>query len=322
MTTRAVVTIALAVSAFFTPVEAQQTGKVPRVGFLSPAGPSSMTLEQFRQGLHDLGYVEGQNIVLEPRFAEGQYDRFPGLAADLVAQRVNVIAVLGAVTAHAANKAVTNIPLVFTIVVDPVKDGIVNNFERPGGNISGVTTFDPQQPRQQLELLKQVIPGLKRVAILGDKGVTEAPMNAMVEQAHAMGLQAQPLNLTGPSPDLDGAFRAMRQEHADAVLMLEEPLIGVHRKRIVELAAANHLPTMSSLTHADAGAVIAYSTSLAEGMRRLAAYVDKVLKGAKPGDLPVESLTRYELIVNLKTAREVGVTIPPEILKSADRVIQ
>jgi len=314
--------VVLALAAVFVPAEAQQAAKIPRVGFLMAGGRSGPSFEQFRQGLADLGYVDGRNIVIEPRFAEGQYERFPELAAELVRLKVDVIAILGAVTARAIKNTVTDIPIVFAVVVDPVADQVVTSLERPGGNITGVTTFDPHQARKQLELLKQAIPGLRRVAILGDQGISEALMKANEEQARALRLQPQRLRVAAPTPDLEGAFAAIRQEHADALLMLEEPLIGVHRKRIVELAAKNHLPTMSSLTHADAGSLIAYGTSLADGMRRMAVYVDKVLKGAKPGELPVETVTHYELIVNLKTAREIGVTIPPEVVKRADRVIE
>jgi putative ABC transport system substrate-binding protein len=314
--------IVLTFGAVFVSAEPQQAAKIPRVGFLMAGGRSGRPFEQFRQGLADLGYVDGRNVVIEPRFAEGQYERFPELLAELARLKVDVIAVLGAVTARAAKKTVTDIPIVFAVVVDPVVDSVVTSLERPGGNLTGVTTFDPRQAGKQLELLKQAIPGLRCVAILGDQGVSEALMKANEEQARALGLQARRLRVAAPTPDFEGAFAAIRQEHADALLMLEEPLIGVHRKRIVEWATKNHLPTMSSPTHADAGSLIAYGTSLAEGMRRMAVYVDKILKGAKPGELPVETITRYELIVNLQTAREIDVTIPPEVLKRADQLIK
>ena len=192
----------------------------------------------------------------------------------------------------------------------------------PGGNLTGVTSFDPHQARKQFELLKEVISGLKRVAILGDQGVSEALMKASEEQARALGLQPERLRLAGPTPDLEGAFAAIKQEHADAVLVLEEPVLGVYANKIAELAAKDHLPTMFPPSRVAAGGLIAYGTSQVAAIRRMAAYVDKVLKGAKPGELPVERITPYELIVSLKTAREIGVTIPPEVLKRADRVIQ
>ena len=322
MFTRVITIVVLALGAVLAPAEAQQAAKIPRVGFVSSAARSALGFEAFRQGLADLGYVEGQNIVIEARFAEGQYERFPEFTAELVRLKVDVIALVGAVTARAVKKTVTDIPIVFAMVVDPVAENVVANLEHPGGNITGVTTFDPQQARRQLELLKEAIPGLKRVALLGDQGISEALMKANEEQAPALGLQTQRLRVAAPNPDLEGAFAAIRREHADALLVLEEPVLGVHAKRIAELAAKDRLPTMFAPSRVAAGGLIAYGASLADGMRRMAAYVDKVLKGAKPGELPVETVKRYELVVNLKTAREIGVTIPPEVLKRADRVIQ
>jgi len=235
---------------------------------------------------------------------------------------VDVIVVTGAVTARAAKKLVTGIPVVFSVVVDPVADNLVPSLERPGGNLTGVTSFDPQQARKQLELLKEAIPGVRRVAILGDQGVSEALMKASEAQAREVGLQTQRLRLAGPSPDLEAAFTTIRQEHADALLILEEPVLGVHAKRIAELAARDRLPTLFAPSRVAAGGLIAYGTSQVAAIRRMAAYVDKVLKGAKPGELSVETVARYELIVNLNTARAIGVKIPPELLKRADRVIQ
>ena len=228
----------------------------------------------------------------------------------------------GAVTARAAKKAVTDIPIVFAVVVDPVADNVVPNLERPGGNLTGTTSFDPQQAKKQLELLMEAIPGLRRVALLGDQGVSEALIKASEAHAQAMGLQTRRLRVAAPNPDLEGVFAALRQEHADALLILEEPVVGVHAKRIAELAARDRLPTMFAPSRVSAGGLIAYGTSQVEAIRRMAVYVDKVLKGGKPGELSVETVTRYELVVNLKTAREIGVTIPPEVLKRADRVIQ
>lgn len=314
--------VILTFGAVLVPADAQKAAKISRVGFLAPQGRSLPLFEAFQKGLADLGYVEGRNVVIEPRFAEGQYERFPDLFAELVRLKVDVIAVTGAVTARAAKKAVTDTPIVFSVVVDPVADNVVPSLERPGGNLTGVTCFDPQQARKQFEILREVIPGLKRVAILGDQGVSEALMKSGEAHARALGLQPQRLRLAGPSPDLDGAFAEIKQEHADALLVLEEPVLGVHAKKIAELAAKDRLPTLFAPSRVEAGGLIVYGTSQVEAIKRMAAYVDKVLKGAKPGELPVETVTRYELIVNLKTAREIGVTIPPEVLKRADRVIQ
>jgi putative tryptophan/tyrosine transport system substrate-binding protein len=301
--------------------EGQRAPNVPRVGFLTTLGSSSSTFEAFRQGLSELGYVENQNVVIEPRFADGQYERFPELTTELIRLKVDVIALLGAVTARAVKKIVTDLPVVFAIVVDPVADNVVTSMAHPGGNITGATTFDPQQPRKQLQLLKEAIPCITRVGILGDEGISQALMNANEEQARALGLETQRFRVAAPNPDLEGAFAVFRVGHVDAVLVLEEPVPVIHAKRIAELAAEYRIPTMFSPVRADAGGLIAYGTSLNEGMRRMGSYIDKILKGAKPGDLPVERVTRYELIVNLNTARQIGVTFPAEVLKRADRII-
>jgi putative ABC transport system substrate-binding protein len=322
MAARILKLLALGLAAGLAAAEAQQAPRVPRVGFLAPQGRSLPLLDAFRRGLAERGYVEGKNIVIEPRFAEGNYERFPGLIAELVHFKVDVLAVTGAVTARAAKNAVTDIPLVFTVVVDPVADKVVPALNRPGGNITGVTTFDPEQPTRQLELLRRVIPKLKRVAILGDQGVSEALMKASEEQARALGLGPQRLRVAGPDPDLEAAFAAFLQGHADALLVLEEPVLGVHAKAIAERAAKARLPTLFPPSRAAAGGLISYGTSQTEGIRQMAAYVDEILKGAKPGELPVQVVKRYELILNLKTAAAIGVSIPPEMLKQADQVTQ
>jgi putative ABC transport system substrate-binding protein len=322
MFTRVIAVVLLSLGVILAPPQAQQPAKIPRVGLLSPADPMSPLFEAFRQGLADLGYVEGKNVVIVARFAKGQYEQFPGLVADLVGEKVDVLAVQGAVSVRAAMKAAPDIPTVFAVVVDPVKDDLVTNAERPGGNVTGITTFDPQQPRKQLELLRQVVPGLKRVALLGDAGVSDAPMRAADEQARAMGFETVRLLLTAPNPDLDGAFAAMRKDHVEALLVLEVPLTGAYLKEIAQRAVGNRIPSLASPSRPDSGQLLAYGTSFSDGIRRLAVYVDKVLKGAKAGELPVETLIRYPLIVNSKTAQEIGVTVPPEVLKRADRVIQ
>jgi len=322
MLTRVIAVVTVAISIVIAPAEPQQTPKIARVGFLAPQGRSLPLFDAFRQGLAELGYTEGKNIVIEARFAEGQYERFPQLIAELVGLKVDVLVVTGAVTARAAKKAVTDTPIVFAIVVDPVADNVVPSLEHPGGNLSGVTSFDAQQATKQLELLKEAIPGLRRVAILGDQGVSEALIKASEEQAGALGLQAQRLRVAGPNPDLEGAFALIKQERADALLVLEEPVLGVHATKIAELAAKAQLPTLFPPSRAAAGGLLNYGTSQVEAIRHMAGYVDKVLRGAKPGDLPVDAIKRYELIVNLKTAQQIGVTLSPELLKKADRVIQ
>ena len=319
---KALFILLMALGAVLVPAEAQQAADTARIGFLAPQGRSLPLFDAFRQGLAEVGYVEGRNVVIESRFAEGQYDRFPELFAELLRLRVDVVVVTGAVTARAARKAVSDIPIVFAVVVDPVADNVVPRLENPGGNLTGVTSFDPQQATRQFGLLKEVIPGLRRVAILGDQGVSEALMRASEEQARSLGLQPQPLRLAGPNPDLEGAFATIMQAQADALLVLEEPVLGVHASRIADLAAKDRLPTLFAPSRAGAGGLLSYGTSQVEAIRHMATYVDKILKGAKPGDLSVETVKRYELIVNLKTARAIGVAIPTDVLKRADQVIQ
>ena len=301
--------------------EAQQPGKMTRVGFLgtgpapTPATPYA-PLREFRQGLDELGYVDGRDVVIETRWAEGRIDQLPALAAELVGLRVDILVGVGAVVARAAKSATTTIPVVMAVVIDPVN--LV--AERPGGNLTGLTTFDPQEARKKLELLKEVVPGLARVALLGDLALRDTMGHE--EQARALGLQPQSLKIAGASPDLRGVFQAMERERADALLGLELPATVAHRRRIAELAAQQRLPTLFAGGSSDAGGLLAYGTRVTKAARRLAAYVDRIVKGAQPADLPFEVVVRPELIVNLKTAQEIGVTIPPEVLKRADRVIQ
>jgi putative tryptophan/tyrosine transport system substrate-binding protein len=229
------------------PLDAQPATNAPRVGFLNPLNRSAPHFEALRQGLADLGYVEGRNIAIEPRFAEGQYERFPDLLAELVSLKVDIIAVTGAVTARAAKKAVKDVPIVFAVVVDPVADNVVPNLERPGGNLTGTTSFDPQQAKKQLQLLKETIPGLRRVALLGDQGVSEALIKAGEAQAQAMGLQTLRLRVAAPNPDLEGAFASFRQEQADALLILGSKI----NNPFPLLAASGPIPADLSVRPAD-----------------------------------------------------------------------
>ncbi len=304
--------------------QAQQPGKMTRVGFLgtgpapTPATPYAL-LREFRQGLDELGYVDGRDVVIETRWAKGRLDQLSALAAELVALRVDILVGVGSVVGQAAKRATTTIPVVVAVVIDPVAVGLVANLERPGGNVTGLTTFDPQEARKKLELLKEVVPGLARVAILGDQAVRDTKGHA--DQARALGLQPQSLTIAGASPDLEAVFQAIRREHADALLVLELPATVAHRRRIGELAAQQRLPTLFAGGSSDAGGLLAYGTRVTKAARRLAAYVDRIVKGAQPADLPFEVVVRPELIVNLKTAQEIGVTIPPQMLKRADRIM-
>lgn len=304
------------------PAYAQGQQKPVRVGFLAPGAPGSPPVQIFRQAMAELGYVEGGNLVIEPRFAEGKFDRFPQFASELAEIKVDVVAMVGAVTARAAKSRVTDIPLVFTIVVDPVADGVLASSERPGANMTGVTTFDPLQARKRLQLLREVLPHMKRVAVLGDSGVSEAQLKAGETAAIDLGIRPLRLRVGGATPDLEGAFKAIAEERADALLVLDEPVPNIHSKRIAQLAATARLPTMFAPTSADAGALIAYGTNITEAIRRMAVVVDKVIKGAKPGELAVETVIPYDLTLNRRTARELGIEFPSDVLKRANRVIE
>jgi len=309
-------------------VSTAQEAKLPRVGVILNDGPGPV-FDTLRQGFVQLGYVEGRNIVIEGRFAHGQLDRVPGLAAELVALNVDVIVSLGAVGAQAAKKASTTISIVFVGAIDPIAIGFAATLERPGGNVTGITSFDPKQATKQFEMLKEVIPKLARVAILSDEDIPRADGWNPLEKANdatarALGLRPQWLKVKGPTPDLEGAFKAMKDEGADALVVLDVPVPIIHQKRIAELATEYRLPTMfvGGRRMSEAGGLIAFGTGLLDTFPRIPAYVDKILKGAKPGELPVEVLTRHVLIINLKTARDIGVTMPSELLKRADQVIE
>jgi putative ABC transport system substrate-binding protein len=293
----------------------------PRIGVLLAGDSSYPSFAAFQDGMRELGHVEGQTVTLEARFAAGQLDRLPGLAAELVALQVDVIAVIGAVTFSAARQATSDIPIVFTIVLDPVAVGMVSNADRPGGNATGVTNFNPDQARRQIQILKQALPGLARLAILGDAGVPDTLPNLNRAAAEAEGLRPQVL-LLKDAEDLDKAFSAFRHEGADALLSLEVPRTSTYGRRIAELAAAARLPTMFGRDLARYEPMFAYGTSLAAAARCMARMVDQILKGARPGDLPVERVEQPELVINLKVAREIGVTIPQDVLAHANQVIE
>jgi putative tryptophan/tyrosine transport system substrate-binding protein len=303
------------------PQNRQASSGAPRIGVLLAGDRSYPSFAAFQEGMRDVGQVEGQTFTMEARFAAGQLDRLPGLAAELVALRVDVIAVIGAVTFSAARQATSDIPVVFTIVLDPVAVGMVSNADHPGGNATGVTNFNPDQARSQIQILKQALPGLARLAILGDAGVPDTLPNLNRAAAEAEGLRPQVL-LLKDAEDLDKVFSAFRDEGADALLSLEVPRTSTYGRQIVELAAAARLPTMFGRDLARYGPMFAYGTSLAAAARCMARMVDQILKGARPGDLPVERVEQPELVINLKVAREIGVTIPPDVLAHASQVIE
>jgi putative ABC transport system substrate-binding protein len=322
---------ALAVSIFLVAplaAEAQQAGKVTRIGFLSPSSPSNvrnpLRLDALRQGLRELGYVEGQNISIESRWAEGKYDRLPGLAAELVRLKVDVIVTYTAPAIQAVKQATGTIPIVMGGVIDPVATGFVASLARPGGNITGLSLMAAEPVAKQLEILKEVVPKVSRVAVLGNPAnVGTAPqLQYAQDAARVLGMRLQPLEVRSPV-EIDSAFTAMTRDKAGAVIVLVDAMFEEHRTRIVDLATRRRLPSVYGLIEfVEAGGLIFYGANDIERFRRVAIFVDKILKGAKPGDLPVEQPTKFELVINLKTAKALGLTIPPSLLSRADEVIQ
>ena len=317
---------AVVILALVHPAAAQQQTKIPRIGFLSSLSPAvvSSRMDAFRQGLRELGYVEGKNIVIESRYAEGKLSRVPALAAELVRLKVDVIVTGGPSVNRFAKEATVTIPIVLAFDNDPVGNGFAASLARPGGNITGLSAEYPEISGKQLELLKEIVPRLSRVAVLGN---STQPANAQTLRevelaAKAFGVQLQYLDILGPK-DIETAFQAASKGHADAVLVLASQLVTSHPKQFVELAAKSRLPTTYwSAEFVEAGGLMAYSVNITDLFRRAATYVDKILKGAKPADIPVEQPTRFEFIINLKAAKQIGLTIPPNVLARADKVIR
>jgi ABC-type uncharacterized transport system substrate-binding protein len=308
--------------------EAQQAGKIPRIGYLglNPAANPHLH-EAFRQGLRDLGYVEGRNVVIENRDAEGKPERLRTLATELTALQVDVILAGGTPQALAAKQATRTLPIVFAAAADPVTDGLVTSLARPGGNVTGLTSLNPDLIGKCLEQLKQAVPGVSRVAVLWSPGGlgerTDKDMLKGAEvAARALGMRLQFVEARGPA-DFDRAFSEITKGRADALTVLPSPMFLNERRRLVDLAAKNRLPTVfPNREGVDAGGLMSYGANIADNFRRAAAYVDKILKGATPGDLPVEQPTKFELVINLKTAKALGLTIPPSLLQRADQVIE
>jgi putative ABC transport system substrate-binding protein len=307
--------------------DAQQPKKVPRIGYFQAPPPSAVAArtEAFRQGLRELGYVEGKNIVIEWRFAEGKSERVPALAAELVHLKVDVIVSGGSVLTRAAKEATVTIPIVMAQDIDPVGNGFVASLARPGGNITGLSTLAPEISGKRLELLKEIVPKFSRVAVLG---TSTQPGNAQQLRetelaAGAFGVKLQYIDVVS-SKDIETAFRAASKGRADAVLMMVAGAVAAaHRTQFAELAEKSRLPTMyPQKSYVEAGGLMNYGVSFTDLDRRAATYVDKILKGAKPADLPVEQPKKFELIINLKAAKQIGLTIPPNVLVRADRVIR
>jgi len=302
--------------------EAQQAPKVARIGALGGSSAANSQREAFLQGLRDLGYVEGRTVVIERRFDEGQVERLPALAAELVALKVDVILVSGTLQALAAQQATTTLPIVFTSVGDPVGIGLVTSLRRPGGNATGLSTVAPELVGKCLEQLKQAVPGVRRVSLLRDERTGKVLLKEAEVAARKLRVQLQVVEARGPA-DFDRAFSDMTRARAGALTVLPTPMFFRERGRLVDLAAKNRLPAVFPYREfVDDGGLMAYGPNLADLSRRAATYVDKILKGANPGDLPVEQPTKFDLIINLKTARALGLTIPASLLQRADQVIE
>jgi putative ABC transport system substrate-binding protein len=305
---------------------AQQPTKIPRIGFVGAASPYAIAarIEAFRQGLRELGYVEGRNIIIEYRYAEGKYDRLPALAAELVRLKVDIIITGSEPATRAAKEATVTIPIVMTQVGDPVGSGFVASLARPGGNITGSSTLDPELSGKRLELLKEIVPRLSRVAVLGTSTNPGSAQSLRETElaAGAFGVKLQYLDVLDPK-DIETAFRAASKGRAEAVLMLGGPVLTSRRTQVVDLAVKSRLPVIYTQSeYVEDGGLMSYGVSQNDLNRRAATYVDKILKGAKPADLPVEQPKKFEFIINLKAAKQIGLTVPPNVLARADRVIR
>jgi putative ABC transport system substrate-binding protein len=302
--------------------QAQKPAKVPRIGVLT--GPTDPGVEAFRQGLRELGYAEGKNVTIEHRSAEGKFDRLPGLAAELVQLKVDAIVGSSNTAIIALKEATQTIPIVMAIAGDPVGAGFIASLAHPGGNITGLTVIAEQLSGKRLELLKEINPKITRVAVFRS---ATTPTHAVLwketqDAATALRIKVFPLDIRGPD-DIESGFGMMAREHANAFIVLPEPVSFTKRKQIVDLAAKNRLPAMYPWNEfVDSGGLVAYSPNRDDLWRRAATYVDKILKGAKPADLPVEQPTKFELVINLKAAKQIGLTIPPNVLARADEVIR
>ncbi len=305
--------------------QAQQPKKVPRIGCLVGGSRSSESAREdaFRQGLRELGYVEGQNIIVEYRFAEGKLDKLPELATELVASKVDVIVAQAPAAVRAAKKATSTIPIVMAHGGDPVVQGFVASLARPGGNVTGLSNFSAELSGKRLELLKEAFPKVSRVAVIWNPDAP-GPVLTFKEleiAAKALKVQLESLQVRGPN-DFEGAFQAAR-ERAGSLVVIQDVVTVTYLKRIVDLAAKNRVPAIyMEKEFAEAGGLMSYGPSQRDMFRRAATYVDKILKGAKPADLPVEQPTKFELVINLKAAKQIGLTIPPNVLVRADKVIK
>ena len=301
----------------------QPAGKVPRIGFLDSGSAAGPLVEAFRQGLRDLGYIETKNILVEYRFLEGKSEATPRLVGELVQLKVDVL-VLGPQPAiRAAKQSTKSIPIVMVTSQDPVAAGFVSSLARPGGNITGLTRLTRELSGKRLELLKEAVPGVSRVGALSSPTQALSDLKFYEAPARALKIQLQSLELRPPNPDIDAVFLAAARECFGALITVSGSLVDRYAKRIMDLAIKNRLPSMHEKSdYVDAGGLMSYAANDADQYKRVAYYVDRILKGAKPADLPVEQPTDFDLVINLKTAKQIGLTIPPNILVRADRVIK
>lgn len=310
---------------FPSPADAQQPVSPRRIGVLLVSWSVESTIAQaFREGLRDAGYVEGRDVVVEWRTASGDYDRVPELVAELVQRKVEVIVANGTVGTRAAKRATSTIPIVMALVADPVGSGLVTNLAHPGGNVTGLTIMTTELSAKQLQLLKETVPRATRVTVLWNPDTPYSPkvIQELKEAAPSLSIELKFVGVRTPE-EIDSAFSAVSRAHAQALYVIEDPLFTTHRATLVKLASKARLPAIYGDRHfADEGGLMSYGANYGDLVRRSAGYVDKILKGAKPGDLPIEQPTKFELVVNLKTAKALGITIPESILLRADEMIR
>jgi len=304
---------------------AQQPAKVPRIRYIAPTGPENTNYAAFLRGLRDLGYIEGKNILVEYRSMEGNRDRIPSLMAELVQLQVDILVSPNAPTILAAKQATRTIAIVMVVNTDPVASGLVDSLAHPGGNITGITRLTRDLSGKRLEVLKEVVPGISRVGVLED---ADAPVQSKAFKDYdaagrALKIQLQSLEVRGPNPDLEGAFRAAVKGRVRALIATQTTVLVPYPKKIADLAIKNRLPLMLETSRTvEAGGLLSYSSNEPENFKRAAYYVDRILKGAKPAELPVEQPTKFEFVINLKTAKTLGLTIPPDVLARANKIIR
>jgi putative ABC transport system substrate-binding protein len=315
--------VAAALHTFAVITEAQQPAKVPRIGYIAPTGPENTNYAAFLRGLRDLGYIEGKNILVEYRSMEGNRDRIPSLMAELVQLKVDILVSPNAPTILAAKQATRTIAIVMVVNTDPVASGLVDSLAHPGGNITGITRLTRDLSGKRLEVLKEVFPGISRVGVLEDADASVRAFKDYDAAGRVLKIQLQSLEVRGPNPDLEGAFRAAVKGRVRALIATQTTVLVPYPEKIADLAIKHRLPLMfESSRTVEAGGLLSYSSNEPENFKRAAYYVDKILKGAKPAELPVEQPTKFEFVINLKTAKTLGLTIPPDVLARANKIIR